>query len=317
MGFHGRGRAQLLLRFYDEDKARGFDGRDAWHEVFLECRDRLGRLLNVPAETVSFASSTTEAVNLVANAVRLRPGDQVLMADDEFPSLVYAWQGAVRSGGELVRVPIRTETGRTDTLIAAIGPQTRFVCVSHVHWCTGTRVNLQRLGDACRAQGARLIVDGVQAVGAVPVDASVADFYATSTFKWLLSGFGLAVMITRADFEQTLDPLRARLQQRAAVAAAAALAHQLSRVVCAERESGISRLARLGQSLQPRRRAHAPPAYRTHGGWHGPSLPLLRRAPESFPSRTRSAVECAALLAQKSVRVEERAGLVRASPHFL
>jgi selenocysteine lyase/cysteine desulfurase len=63
------------------------------------------------------------------------------------------------------------------------------------------------LSAACRSAGALLLVDGVQAVGATPVDASVADFYCASVFKWLLSGFGLGIVVVRERGRDQLEPL--------------------------------------------------------------------------------------------------------------
>jgi len=78
--------------------------------------------------------------------------------------------------------------------------------VSHVHWRTGTRLDLTRLGAACRKSGCRLIVDGAHAVGAVPVDATRVDAYCSSVFKWLLSGFGLGFMIVSDSLANEMNP---------------------------------------------------------------------------------------------------------------
>jgi selenocysteine lyase/cysteine desulfurase len=68
------------------------------------------------------------------------------------------------------------------------------LAVSHVHWRTGTRLDLVRLAAACRTTDCRLIVDGAHGIGAVSVDASAVDAYCAPTFKWLLSGFGLGIL---------------------------------------------------------------------------------------------------------------------------
>src|SRR5262245_61174463 len=74
VGLSWVGQGAAAARFYDAEKATGYDGRDAWHAVHMRCRDLIAALLRVPAETVSFASSTTEALNLVARAMRLGAG---------------------------------------------------------------------------------------------------------------------------------------------------------------------------------------------------------------------------------------------------
>ena len=88
-----------------------------------------------------------------------------------------------------------------------IDSRTRALSVSHVHWRTGTRVDLEVLASACRKHDCRLIVDGVQAVGAIPVDASEVDAYCASVFKWLLSGFGLALVVLSERMSSELTPV--------------------------------------------------------------------------------------------------------------
>jgi len=60
---------------------------------------------------------------------------------------------------------------------------------------------------ACRAHDALLMVDGVQMLGAAPVDAGGVDFYCASVFKWLLSGFGLGILVVRDRVRGQLHPL--------------------------------------------------------------------------------------------------------------
>ncbi|HEU4624547.1 MAG TPA: aminotransferase class V-fold PLP-dependent enzyme [Steroidobacteraceae bacterium] len=315
VGLSWAGQGAAVARFYDAEKAIGYDGRDAWHATHMRCRDLIAALLKVPAESVSFCSSTTEALNLVARAMRLGAGDEVVVAEDEFPSVHLAWQGAAEAGATIVRVPIRAEDERTDALIAALRDGTRVLAVSHVHWCTGTKVDLSRLSQACRARNIRLIVDGVQAVGAVDVDASLADFYTASVFKWLLAGFGLALMITRPDFGQTLRP----------------------GILGYHNEPPSSHLRHSHINYPGVYALHASLEYLGSLGWPdvlarvGVLAKTLREAlgAEGFSVVTPSAAsagivsivhpnatDAAARLAHQGVRVEERSGLLRAAPHF-
>ena len=74
-----------------------------------------------------------------------------------------------------LRVAIPDELERTETLRAAVKNGVKVLAVSHIHWRTGTRVDLVQLSAHCRKHGCRLIVDGVQAIGAVPVRAAIVD----------------------------------------------------------------------------------------------------------------------------------------------
>ena len=204
-GIAPRGAGAAASRFYDEMLSRGYEGRDDWRAVASRVQARIAALACVEPEDVGFAASTTEAINLVAHALPVQAGDRVVFAADEFPSVELALSGLSRRGAEIAAVPIGDESARTDLLCrAATGA--RHLGVSHVHWQTGTKVDLDRLSEACRANGCSLLVDGIQALGATPVDASKADAYVAAVFKWLLSGFGLSVIVTRAGFQERLEP---------------------------------------------------------------------------------------------------------------
>jgi len=201
------GQGAAAARFYDQHKARGYSAHLQWRGELERTRELLAQLLRVPAEEISFASSATEALNGVAHSIPLQPGDEVVVCEDEFPSIVLSWTATALRGAELVRVPIDREASRTDALIERITDRTRVVAVSHVHWGTGTRVDLNRIAAATRKVGARLIVDGAHAVGAIDVDASLADVYTGSVFKWLLSAFGVAYVVTKSSFAEEFTPL--------------------------------------------------------------------------------------------------------------
>lgn len=203
LSFAAQGEA--AARFY-ADKAGGIAGNDRWLAVAEDVRARLGRLLQVPATEIDFVGSATEALNLLAGSLPLGPGDEIVVAEGEYPSVLLPWQRQGR-GAAVRQVAIAGERERTEALAAAVGPATRVLCVSHVHNRTGTRVDLDRLADACAAHGAFLIVDGFQAVGAVAVDARRADAYCSSVYKRLLSGYGLGFVRVSPRLAQAIDPV--------------------------------------------------------------------------------------------------------------
>ena len=67
-------------------------------------------------------------------------------------------------------------------ILDAVTPRTRLVALSHVLWLNG---HVLPLADIKRETGLPLLVDGAQSVGAIPVDASIADWYTVSGQKWL------------------------------------------------------------------------------------------------------------------------------------
>jgi cysteine desulfurase / selenocysteine lyase len=196
-GLCWQGHGQACARFFDEVKSRGFDARPEWLETTQKVRRRLAKWLSVDPSDITFVSNTTEALNLAAHSLRWNAGDRVVLAADEFPSLARAWEPAKRAGALIDALPIEHEADREAALLAAIASQhARVLAVSQTHWGTGTTLDLRRLAAQCRARGVLLVVDGVQALGAVDTDLSAVDVYAASMFKWMLSGFGLGVLIT-------------------------------------------------------------------------------------------------------------------------
>jgi L-cysteine/cystine lyase len=144
-------------------------------------RESLAALINVPAEKVLLTTSTTEGCNIVINALELGPDDEVVTTDAEHPGLLLPLEA---SGVKIKKARV-TELPASDALeaiTAEVTQATRLIALSHVLWLNG---HVLPLADIKRVTGLPLLVDGAQSVGAIPVDASVADWYTVSGQKWL------------------------------------------------------------------------------------------------------------------------------------
>lgn len=183
---------------------RGVHGMQATRSVVDQTRELIAEELGLGPTDVSFFSSTGEAMNALARSITWRSGDQVVVLDDDFPTVRLPWT-RIR-GVEVVTVTPGSNDERTGAILGAINQRTRVVAVSHVHSQTGTVVDLPALQYACRSVGALLVSDGAQGAGVLPAPASGADFYITTGYKWLLAGFGIAVMVARQHHRDALDP---------------------------------------------------------------------------------------------------------------
>ncbi len=205
-GLTWAGHGAAVARFFDDVKSRGYDARPEWLAMRERVRARLAALLGAAPNDVTFVSNTTEGLNLAALSLRLSRGDRIVVAADEFPSAIRIWHAARAAGAEVVRVPIPDEATREEALLAAVDDRTRVVVVSQTHAATGTTVDLARMGAHCRRHDALLMVDGVQAMGAVPTSLDAVDIYSASFFKWMLSGFGIGVLVTSARARARMEP---------------------------------------------------------------------------------------------------------------
>ena len=88
LSWTGQGRA--AARFYDEAKQRGINGMATWQQAAQHVRTRIARLVGVNEDEIRFVGSTTEGLNLTVSAIPWRAGDEIVVAEDEFPSVIRA-----------------------------------------------------------------------------------------------------------------------------------------------------------------------------------------------------------------------------------
>ncbi len=201
------GAAAAAGQYYLDLASLGLDARALWLGRAKSAKQRVAGLLHVPVEEVGFFRNTSEVVNLAANSMEWHAGDEVVVSTDEYPCDVLPWIAAEGSGATVVWVDPGDGLERQQRLLEALSPRTRVMSVSHVHPRTGTLLDPSVLGRACREVGALLVVDGIMAFGASPVDLSYVDVYGGSVFKWLLSGFGTAIGVFRERARSVLTPV--------------------------------------------------------------------------------------------------------------
>jgi cysteine desulfurase/selenocysteine lyase len=275
---------QAALRFASA-KAQGSLGESALKANSDQVLARLHRLLG--AADVRFYGNTTSALLAVAHGVDWRPGDEVLVRETDFPSVVGVWGDRAR------RVP------DTEALLSEIGPKTRLVAVSHVDWATGERVDLGLLGRRCHERGALLCVDGVQAAGAIPLDLDHVDFYAVAPFKWLLGWFGLSFLATKSPLQG--PPYAGHVNHPALFVLNDTLAWLQDEVGMDRIYARVQHLGRLtADGLASRGRVVV--------------TPPTRAGIVSFEDPDAEAT--VARLAAQDIHVSARRGFVRVSPHF-
>jgi cysteine desulfurase/selenocysteine lyase len=179
---------------YVADKQLGMRGRDRHFAAVEACREVSARFVGLKAGEVSFCSCSSEAYNLLASALQLQSGDEVVVTDLDFPAGVTPWlrgeAGAMRvwkaAGGEL----------RVEDVLPLLNARTRLVQVSLVSFYNGHRLDWAPLREAVRAvaPGALIAVDVTQALGRVDLTGVDADIVISSTHKWSLGIHGGCVI---------------------------------------------------------------------------------------------------------------------------
>jgi selenocysteine lyase/cysteine desulfurase len=198
----------------------------AWEEDFLgvprALRQEGARLLGGEADDVSLVPSTSAGLTAIAQGYPWRIGDEVVAPLGEFPSNIYPWKAMESRGVQFREIPLwdghkAGDSGWNttppaaadepeDRLIAALGSRTRVLAVSWVRFQDGLKLDLPKLGSACRRRGIHLVVDGIQGAGTVVPNLYGASAFATGGHKGLLAPQGQGLLWTEAMFRRSLSP---------------------------------------------------------------------------------------------------------------
>ncbi len=170
----------------------------------------LARLLHASPHEIALVHNTAEAMHMVSLGLDLVPGDEILVLEHEYPSNVYPWQTWQSRGVTLRSVPLApTPDEFLHNFRQTLGPRTRVAAMSMVHWCTGLPLPLAEMAPLCHERAIRLVIDGAQGVGQVPMDfhALCPCVLAFSAWKWLLGPLGLGVLVIDNQVLSTLSPV--------------------------------------------------------------------------------------------------------------
>ncbi|HUJ30654.1 MAG TPA: aminotransferase class V-fold PLP-dependent enzyme [Candidatus Acidoferrum sp.] len=156
-------------------------------------REKIARLIGAVPDEIAVTTGASAGLAAVAAGIDWQPGDEVLVARDEFPAHLAAWLPYENAGK--LRVRVLTPRGRfisAEDYVEHIGPRTRVVSASLVRYNDGARLDAARVAQACHAANAALLLDISQCAGAVPMSVRDlrADFAVSSAYKWLLGPYG-------------------------------------------------------------------------------------------------------------------------------
>ena len=206
-----------IARGYDTTYAtvhRGVYQRSADMTLAYEAaRATVARFIGAgSAEEIVFVRGATEGINLVAQSwagTQLKAGDRILLSQLEHHSNIVPWQLMAERVGVGIDVVPLTGDGRIDldVMAAMIGPQHKLVALAHVSNVLGSVLDAKRAADLAHGVGAKLLLDGCQAVPRLPVDVAAlgCDFYVFSGHK-LYGPTGIGVLWGRPALLEVMPP---------------------------------------------------------------------------------------------------------------
>ena len=165
--------------------------------ILFEIPDRARRaiapLIGARPEDVFIGAGASHGSAVAALGFPWKPGDEVLLAANEFPANLYIWANAARrAGGKAVFVKGRRHAAATGEILEAVTGRTRAIMVSLVDFGSGEVQDSERLREACSRRGIFLGLDATQAAGVVPLDVATlgANLLTVGGYKWMLGPYG-------------------------------------------------------------------------------------------------------------------------------
>ena len=173
-----------------------------------EVRGQFARLVNASSDEIGFLFATSEGENVVANALDLGRGDNVVIDELHYETEFVLYRHLESTSGVELRIA-KHRDGAVEVrdFEPLVDRRTKLVSVAWVSHQNGFRHDMRPIADLAHAHGALFYTDAIQAVGMFPIDVRQAgvDFLCCGTYKWVLGGFGVAPFFIR---KELLDRIR-------------------------------------------------------------------------------------------------------------
>ena len=164
-------------------------------------RAKLADLAGCSPDELAINRNATEGLNTIIFGLTLKPGDEVVLAKQDYPNMMNAWkQREKRDGIKLVWLDLKLPSENDDELVrqyaSAITSKTKVVHVTHVVNWTGQIMPVRKIADLAHKQGIEVICDGAHSFAHLDykIPELGCDYYATSLHKWLCAPFGSGMM---------------------------------------------------------------------------------------------------------------------------
>lgn len=199
--------ALAVEKFARENIHFGATHYDRWLKQESDLRKQLALLIGAEHPTdIAFQKNTSEGLSVIAYGLPWQTGDEIVITDQEFPSNRIVWESLAHRGVRVKIAPLGADDPQA-SIIACLSPATRLVSVSSVQYGTGLKLDLARIGQACRQNKSLFCVDAIQSLGACPFDLKQcqADFVVADGHKWMLGPEGIALLYVDPAIREQMD----------------------------------------------------------------------------------------------------------------
>lgn len=172
-----------------------------------ETRRYAATLILAKEKEIAFVSSTSMGLSIIALGLPWQEGDNVVVANGDFPSNIYPWLNLQQIGVQTKFIPWnKNGVISIEDLDMIITSSTRLVSLSSVNYVTGFKIDIDSIGQYLHQRGIFFCVDAIQSLGCTSIDTRHVDFLTANSHKWLMGPEGIGILFVKMKHFDMLSP---------------------------------------------------------------------------------------------------------------
>lgn len=198
-----------IIKDYISKQQQSSGSKDEWFKTIEDTRENFARLINVKPSEIAFTKNTSEGLNMAANLIPFKPGDNVIINANEHPNNIYCWLNLEKKGVEVLWLPTRDGESHIDDIKKISNKNTRAISISSVTYAPGNKNDIKAISRFCRENNIYLVVDAVQSIGTMNIDVGDldVDFLCSSGHKAMFCPHGVGIFYCNERIMADIDPI--------------------------------------------------------------------------------------------------------------
>jgi len=200
------------IRYTNRESSRYM--RTVQFENKFKTRDRLADLVGCNKDELIITRNTTESLDTIISGIDWKPGDEAVVAYQDYGSMLDMFRQQQRRYGIIVKyvsVPPHPKSDKdiVEVYEQAITPRTRLLMICHIINTTGHILPVKKICDMAHRKGVEVMVDGAHAIAHIDfrINDLNCDYYGSSLHKWLGAPLGAGLLYVRKDRIRKIWPL--------------------------------------------------------------------------------------------------------------
>lgn len=179
-------------------------------------REKLAGIAGCSAEELAINRNSSEALETIIFGLRLKAGDEIVLAKQDYPNMINAWKQRAHRDGLVLKwvnleLPSEDDAYLVDAYVRQITDKTKLLHLTHVINWNGQVLPVKKIAAEAKKRGIEVMVDGAQSFAQLCYSISDlgVDYFGTSIHKWLSAPFGSGLLYVKKDKIKSLYPLLA------------------------------------------------------------------------------------------------------------